>query len=284
MSQNGVSCKVFADDTKIYRKVSNSEGKNEVQEAIDKMVRWAEHWGLPLSYEKTVVLHLGKNNPKYSYCIGQSEIRIADSVRDLGFILRPDLSLKEHAQQIAQKANWKIFNLFKSLKIRDKAAWMKIYKTYLRPIIEFGPSILNNDPSISKILEAVQNSFSRKLYYRTLVTNYNEIPAAIERNRVLDLDTLKHRRDIADIKMISKILANDSKLNKNLFFSFNQSRTRGGSTKLSYPMAKTKLRKNCFSTRVGRLYIKITKNHSIPKSNKAISTLLKKFILENRGI
>ena len=154
---------------------------------------------------------------------------------------------------------------------------MKIYKTYIRPILEFGPTILNSDPTINKTLEAVQNSFSRKLYYRTKEINYNQIPSANERNRVLKLETLKHRRNIADIQMISKILAVNSKLNKNLFFSFSQSRTRGNSIKLSYPRAKTTLRANSFSVRVGSLYLKITKKHKIPKSNKAISSLLKKF-------
>ena len=140
---------------------------------------------------------------------------------------------------------------------------------------------MNCDPSIAKSIEAVQNSFTRKMYFRTKSVKYNEIPAAIERNRVLDLDTLQHRRNVADIKMISKILAANSQLNKNQFFSFSQSRTRGNSIKLCYPTAKTNLRANTFSVRVGRLYIKITKKRTIPKTNKAISALLKKLKMEN---
>ena len=278
LCENNVGCKMFADDTKIYREVSASGGTAELQAAIDKMVKWAHEWGLPLSLEKTQCLHLGTKNPMHQYTINNQPIDTAtESVRDLGFLITKDLSLKAHAQKIVSRANLKTFNLFKNLKTRNKTTWMKIYKIYVRPILEFGPSVLNSDPTIGRILESAQNGFTRKVYLRTESLDYSQIPSAAERNRELQIDELKHRRNVADIKMISKLLAEESPLNKELFFSFAQSRTRGAPVKIKYPIAKKAIRRNSFSVRVGRIFIKLTKKHKIPKSNLAISKLLKNY-------
>ena len=277
LAQGGVFCKLFADDTKIFREVTETHGKLELQAAIDRLSNWAKVWGLPLSVNKTQILHLGNKNPRYLYSIDGVPINVAaGSVRDLGFLITPDLSLKPHALKMVQNANLKTFNLFKNLKIRNKFTWLKIYKTYIRPILEFGPTILNGDPSISRILESAQNGFTRKLFFRSESIDYSQIPSAVIRNRALNIDDLKHRRDVADIKMISKLLSEHSALNKELFFSFTKSRTRGSTIKIRYPIAKKAIRNNSFSVRVGRLYIKLTKKYKIPKTNKAISKLLKK--------
>ena len=42
-------CKVFADDTKVFKSFSNGESNEELQKCLDKMYKWSVDWGLPLT-------------------------------------------------------------------------------------------------------------------------------------------------------------------------------------------------------------------------------------------
>jgi len=46
---------IFADDTKLFRKITSEENRHKIQTDLDMLVRWSEH------------LHLGSRNPKYDY-------------------------------------------------------------------------------------------------------------------------------------------------------------------------------------------------------------------------
>ena len=218
---------------------------------------------------------MGRNNPNHSYSIDCSPIQsVDDSVRDLGFIITPDLSLKTHAKKVVAKAKYKTFNLFRQLKIHDQDAWVKIFTTYIRPIAEFGSTIINGYPDVAKLFESIQNDFTRKLFLRLGAPNYRSIPPPSGRNATLGLDSLQSRRDIADFKMMNKLLAPNSILDASQFFSFRPSITRGQSAKLSFPRARGRLRGNFFTCRMGSKYLRYSKRNHIPKTSLAIKNML----------
>ena len=62
--------KVFADDTKIYNSINDVNDTKCLQNTIDEMYSWTNKWLLKFNKEKCKVLHLGKNNSKYEYFIG----------------------------------------------------------------------------------------------------------------------------------------------------------------------------------------------------------------------
>ena len=65
MPQQVSSCvKLFADDTKLYRRVTN--GSAELQADIDALVKWSKEWLLPFNNTKCRVMHLGRRNPEHS--------------------------------------------------------------------------------------------------------------------------------------------------------------------------------------------------------------------------
>ena len=59
LSEIGVTCKMYADDLKIYRIVENDSDCDVIQKAVSYVECWASHWNLPLNAEKTTVLTLG---------------------------------------------------------------------------------------------------------------------------------------------------------------------------------------------------------------------------------
>ena len=56
----GISVKVFADDVKVYARVTGSTDLIKLQSALHLLTDWASKWQLQLSVNKCFTLNLGK--------------------------------------------------------------------------------------------------------------------------------------------------------------------------------------------------------------------------------
>ena len=59
--------KMFADDTKLYRKIQDSGDIQAIQEDLKKLGDWSDRWLLRFNLEKCTVMHCGSSNPKAPY-------------------------------------------------------------------------------------------------------------------------------------------------------------------------------------------------------------------------
>ena len=60
--------KIFADDTKTYNDVCNHTDQEKIQACINVMVDWTIKWLVGFNGgNKCKILHLGINNPHFSY-------------------------------------------------------------------------------------------------------------------------------------------------------------------------------------------------------------------------
>lgn len=67
------------------------------------------------------------------------------------------------------------------------------FKSYERSILEYGTIVLTISPMRAR-LEAVQSSFTRKLWTRLHGYDYIRISPATVRNKVYNMPTVAHRR------------------------------------------------------------------------------------------
>ena len=78
------TCKVFADDTKIY---NNPEKANILQEDLNKLQIWSEKWQLGFNISKCKSLHIGTKNPKITYTMDNNnvpqEVTVCEEEKDL---------------------------------------------------------------------------------------------------------------------------------------------------------------------------------------------------------
>jgi len=58
---------VFADDTKVYRKVLTDQDYIELQADLTTLVKWSKKWQMKFNADKCKVLHLGHRNRKSVY-------------------------------------------------------------------------------------------------------------------------------------------------------------------------------------------------------------------------
>ena len=73
--------------------------------------------------------------------MGGAELKKSESYLDLGILVTSKLSWLEHVMHITKKANKMVYMLSKAFDSTNITVAVKLYKTYVRPIIEFGNSV-----------------------------------------------------------------------------------------------------------------------------------------------
>ena len=64
----------FADDTKVIKRIQNYEDKQKLQSAIDNLHLWAEKWQMYFNVDKCKIIHIGRQNPRFSYTMNDKLI------------------------------------------------------------------------------------------------------------------------------------------------------------------------------------------------------------------
>ena len=60
----------FADDTKLFTKTKETGDKQNLQDDIDKLVKWSEKWQMLFNFGKCKCLHIGPGNTSMNYEMG----------------------------------------------------------------------------------------------------------------------------------------------------------------------------------------------------------------------
>ena len=80
--------KIFADDTKLY---NTTENTTVLQDDLHKLYEWSNKWLLPFNFDICSILHYGKHNNMYNYCLNNYRINVDCFIKDLGVTFQDDL-------------------------------------------------------------------------------------------------------------------------------------------------------------------------------------------------
>ena len=227
ISNYGNTCSLFADDLKIYSAVDTDADRDSLQNALDKLVLWSEKWQMCINTSKTFVLHLGKKNPLFNYCLNNSVIRSVDNASDLGVVVDSDLLFDKHVDLVVKRAYCRIGILFKGFVTRDIQVLKQAYVTFIRPILEYA-SMVWSPYKLKHItaIEKIQRHFTRRIPALRDLT-YGE------RLALIGLESLELRRLKADVSMYYKILHGLTPLVPDEYFTVTiHNRTTRSSDKL----------------------------------------------------
>jgi len=241
------SCKLFADDTKIY---ASSEQHQLLQEDITSLFEWSSKWQLAFNASKCKVLHIGKLNPHHNYFINGEDNDVipltnVDSERDLGVIFDSNLSFDLHINDCIARANRMMGIIFRSFVFMDSIMFLSLYKSLVRSILEYGNVIwspLHKRQSIC--IENVQRRATR------LLNHINDM-SYDERLKYLNLPSLKYRRLRGDLIQMYKLVHKIDDFESLDFFTFsNITFTRGDKFKIYIERCQTTLRQHYFVHRI----------------------------------
>ena len=161
---------LFADDSAIWRSGRNMENiQKQLQLDIDKIKKWCDTWGFKLNKEKTVSIVFSKNylhrKEKLHMKIDGRDITTVTSAKFLGMIFDQQLNWNKHIENIVENCKKKI-NLIRSLTGHQwgagKQSIMKIYRTLIRPKMEYGMELFHTAiKSAWRNLEIIQSTCLR---------------------------------------------------------------------------------------------------------------------------
>ena len=241
--QSGI--KIFADDTKLYNKANLPGTVLALQDDVNRALKWSAEWQLPFNIDKCAVLHIGSNNPLHDYTMGGLVLKKTSAERDLGVIIDGELKFRQQAATAISKANRVLAVIRKSFAHIDKFTLPLLYKTLVRPLLEYGNASWGPfNRADEKSLERIQRRATR------LVGSIRGL-LYTDRMRALKLPSLYYRRRRGDMIRVYQLLhgAIDQDPNKFLHLDVS-SRTRGHRWKLLKPTAVTRTRRAAFSIRI----------------------------------
>ena len=98
---------MFADDTKIRKKIEDEESCRELQKDLDRLQQWSEKWLMKSNASKCKVMSMGKskNRPNHEYALQGMALERSVSERDLGVLVMPDLSPEKHINARVKSAS-----------------------------------------------------------------------------------------------------------------------------------------------------------------------------------
>ena len=233
---------MFADDTKIYQAITDSQEaqQSNLQEDLNTIQAWARTMQMTFHPAKCKVMHLGTRNANMQYTMqerdGQTHtLEEVTEEKDLGVTVDRELSFAKHVQNQVNKANRVLGAVRHTFKALDQEAFRHLYTGLVRPHLEYASVAWAPRWKRERdALEQVQRRATR------LVAGISHLPYP-ERLERLQLPTLEHRRKRADLIQTYKILHGIDKVEydracqqcgNSMFKRTNNRRTRGHSWKL----------------------------------------------------
>jgi hypothetical protein len=195
-----IQSKVYADDTKLISIHKNDQHNFILQGELNLLYRWTVDWLLFLNEDKCKVIYLGTKEQlqhKHDYFI--NDIKICETVaeKDLGVLMTSELDWEKQIVKNCSIATFAAKSIFKSFKYKSIENIKIIYKTFIRPKLEYANVIWSPvKKKFIDMLERVQRRFTKLGPLSKL--DYNE------RLIMLGLTSLETRRRRGDLIQMFK--------------------------------------------------------------------------------
>ena len=203
---------MFADDVKLYKKITSLNDCTDLQQDLNKLSEWCNKNRLKLNTDKCKILTFTRRCTRIqvNYNINNSILSRVHSTCDLGVIFSSDLKFNEHINATAGKAVRTLgFLLRNCSEFKNTSMLKQIYISLVRPILEYATVIWSPSTSSSiTILESVQRRFMKFLHFK----NTHSYPPRGYPNELLltetGLNSLEARRNYFDALFGTNLLNN----------------------------------------------------------------------------
>lgn len=233
----------YADDTKLY---GNPMLQHHIlQDDLDTVVRWCSDWMIPLNADKCAVLRIGKNNPRLDYTIDGVSVGSVSRVTDLGVVINSDLVWSDNIVTRCSKAKYVLYllkRIFSNLDVRTSSI---LYKTYVRPVLEYGFGVWCPTWARDFILvESVQRAATRLPYGR-------QRPSYLSRLNIFDLSSECDRLVRGDLIITYRLAHSLFSVDLSHLLRFREDdRLRGNGLMLAHENYRSRAREFFLSNRV----------------------------------
>ena len=199
----------YADDISLYASHTPdtlTQVENSLQKDIEAIQNYGQQWAITFSPSKTFTQTFTKNKqhtlPSLKFS-GQTIMR-TNAHKHLGLTFSEDLRFQAHVDTIVRKVNIALSPLYPIGKFIPREILDTIFKTYIRPHLDYCDCIYDGHLTISDELrlERLQNRAAR------LVTNALPRTSTAKLRLELGWDSLKTRRKIHRLLLYGQIKNN----------------------------------------------------------------------------
>ena len=204
---------LFADDTKLFRRIKSTADVLILQSDINKLNDWSKKWLLKFHPDKCVAMHIGNREyvvtghvftlegkiiEQSVYSMEGHPLNITKCEKDLGVHIDRDLNFEKHIALATAKANRILAIIYKTFDYIDETMFKQLFKSLVRPHLEYAAPVWSpHEKELIKQLENVQRRATKRVPGVT-----GEYP---DRLRKLEMPTLAYRRVRGDMIQMFKL-------------------------------------------------------------------------------
>ena len=214
---------LFSDDSKLIR---NARSPDIIQSDLDCLSRWADVWQMKFNESKCSVLHVGKDNPRRNYSMGNTPVQVVEKQRDLGVVISAgdNICWEEHIRGMIGKAKQMTSWIIRNVVSRKEEVLIPLYKVFVRPHLEYAvqvwaPTARHGNWGVIMDIEDCQRQFTR------IIEGIGLLPYR-QRLQRLRLTTLLDRRMRGDLIETFKIVNGYVNYGHNMFMTDASYQTR----------------------------------------------------------
>jgi len=243
---------LYADDTKIFRKIKCQEDCKKLQEDIECMKNWSDTWLLRFHPDKCKYMRIGTAKvDDFQYKL-HHDLEVMDkskAEKDVGVTIDENLSFEKHMTDKINKANSVLGAIRRSFQYLDNKTFKLLYTSMVRPLLEYANPVWS--PYKIKHVDMLENVQRRA----TKLMHGMEELSYPERLKKIGLPTLTYRRHRGDMIEVYKILRNKYDPDVSDIFTLRETgTTRGHNCKIYKEQSRLEIRRNSFKNRVADLW------------------------------
>ena len=89
----------FADDTKIFNRVSCTADVERLQQDLDTLITWSQKWQMLFNVSKCKFMHVGTMQLERQYFMNDQTLEVVTQEKDLEVLISNDLKVSQQCQQ-----------------------------------------------------------------------------------------------------------------------------------------------------------------------------------------
>ena len=225
----------FADDIKFVADVT-SNSRDVVQEDVNTVLQWSEEMHMPLSLDKSVVMHCGRNQPNFIYTLKGSPMPCVESFKDLGVVRSHNGHITEQCCAVYSKASRLAGAIRHIFQQRSPQLMWPAFQSYILPILMYCSQAWN--PVLvydSNLIEKVQRRYTKS------IAGLRQLSYG-DRLKSLSALSLRNRRLYADLVFAYKAVHGLFNCQASDFgLHMVTSSTRGSGTRLAQRRVKSRI-------------------------------------------
>ena len=203
---------LFADDLKLYRRVSSLSDCMKLQADLNAIAAWARTNRFSINISKSYTMSFSRRRKllDFSYSLENHPLNRLDEVKDLGVIFDRQLKFSSHIDAILNKAYRSLgFLIRNTSRLLDIDTYKLLYSALVRSKLEYCSSIwYPSTKAASQRIERIQGRFVRMLFFR-INGFYPSFPNQISYSQLishLNLEALSVRRTKHDLFFLHSLL------------------------------------------------------------------------------